>query len=124
MQDGKYLTYAEYVSLGGKLDCISFLELEFEARKNIDRCTFGRLKNLKNQVEEVKRCVFKLVGIINSYSNDRDKSISSENIDGYVVNYNTSNISENKHKEIDSIIFNYLSDCTLDDGTFYLYRGR
>lgn len=124
MQDGKYLTYSEYVSFGGELDGIKFLELEFEARKNIDRCTSGRLKSLEFQIEEVKRCVFKLIKELDSYSNDRDKSISSENTDGYSVSYNINDLTENKKKEIDSIILDYLSDCVLEDGTFYLYRGR
>lgn len=124
MQEGKYLSYIDYISYGGKLDKLIFLELEFEARKNIDKFTFGRLKKLQNQIEEVKRCIFKLIEVIDGYSINRDKSISSENTDGYSVNYNIDNLIDNKKEEIDSIILDYLSDCYLDDGTPYLYRGR
>ena len=125
MQEGKYLTYSEYTSLGGKLDKTEFIKLEFEARKNIDMFTFGRLKNLKEQVEEVKMCVLKLIDILNNYKkiSSRDKSVQSENTDGYTVTYNSTNISNIKSVDISDIITNCLCDCELEDGTPYLYRG-
>ena len=126
MQEGKYLTYSEYTSLGGKLDKTEFIKLEFEARKNIDMFTFGRLKNLKEQVEEVKMCVLKLIDTLNKYKkiSSRDKSIQSENTDGYTVTYNNStNISGFKSEDISDIINECLCDCELENGTPYLYRG-
>lgn len=122
-----YLEYEEYKLLGGKLEKKDFKNLEFQARKIIDRYTFGRLKKLKEQVEEVKKCIFNLIKILNTYqiSKNRDRTIQSENIDGYSVNYNNStNISDLKQIDVEDIIVEYLSNCELEDGTPYLYRGR
>lgn len=127
MQDGRYLTYSEYRKFGGTLSKNEFIVLEFEASKNIDKFTFGRLKNLDFQIDEVKMCILQLIKIFNTYqsSNNRDKSIQSENIDGYSVNYNNAiNTSELKTFDVEEVIKEYLSDCQLEDGTFYLYRGR
>lgn len=126
MKDGKYLTYSEYVELGGQLEKTDFIKLEFDARKNIDMFTFGRLKNLNEQIEEVKMCVLKLIDTLNKYKKicSRDKSIQSENTDGYTVTYNNStNVSDFKSEDVSEIINEYLSDCELEDGTPYLYRG-
>ena len=127
-QDGKYLKYSEYRSLGGNLERKEFIRYEFEAKKHIDRATFGRLTNLKTQKDEVKICIVNLIESIVKYSSNskRDISIASENIDGYTVNYNSNSdeIKKSKDTEIEDIIRQYLSDCCLDDGTPYLYRGR
>jgi hypothetical protein len=123
----RYLTYDEYQELGGTLDEAPFNLLEFEAQKNIDKYTFGRLKNLNEQINEVKLCILKLIQLINTYSTyeNQNKSISSENTDGYSVSYNqaTENVSKAKINEIKDIIKTYLSECRLEDGTPYLYVG-
>jgi hypothetical protein len=123
----RYLTYDEYQELGGTLDEAPFNLLEFEAQKNIDKYTFGRLKNLNEQINEVKLCIFKLIQLINTYSTyeNQNKSISSENTDGYSVSYNqaTENVFKAKINEIKDIIKTYLSECRLEDGTPYLYVG-
>lgn len=125
----QYLRFEEYKKLGGSLDQVPFNLFELEARKNIDRYTFGRLKNLEEQRPEVKGCMMKLVNILESYSKfeNLNKGVSSENIDGYSVSYGnveaTSSIINAKKSEIYSIIKEYLSDSRLEDGTPYLYRG-
>jgi hypothetical protein len=124
---GQYLTYQEYKQLGGTLDITPFNLLEFEARKNIDKYTLGRLKNLDSQVEEVKMCVFKLIGSLNSYNTyeTQNKAITSESIDGYSISYGsaTTETTKAKNSEIEGTIRNYLSECYLEDGTPYLYVG-
>ena len=47
---GQYLTYQDYKALGGTLDLTPFNLLEFEARKEVDDCTYGRLKKLDTQI--------------------------------------------------------------------------
>lgn len=125
--DNQYLEYEEYVELGGSLERTPFNILELEARKNIDKYTFGRLANLDEQIEETKICVFKLINLINTYSSyeNQSKGISSENIDGYNVSYSqiSENISKAKSSEIKDIITTCLSGCCLDDKTPYLYCG-
>lgn len=118
---GQYLTYQDYKALGGTLDLTPFNLLEFKARKEIDDCTFGRLKNLKSQVQEVKLCIMDLMDKIKKY-NEVDNGKSSESVGSYSVTYNKP-VSKEEKQEIRSIINSYLSECKLEDGTPYLYRG-
>ena len=124
---GQYLTWIEYKALGGTLAETPFNLLEFEARQNVDKYTFGRLKELETQNQEVKLCIFKLIGMINSYSKEetQNKGVASENTDGYSVSYITPNttITEAKNSEIKGIVKEYLVDCKLEDGTPYMYCG-
>lgn len=125
--DNQYLTYAEYIELGGTLEETPFNILELEAHKNIDKYTFGRLKDLEEQINEVKICEFILISLLNTYSvyENQNKSISSENTDGYSISYAqaTENVSKAKTNEIKGIIKTYLAECKLEDGTPYLYCG-
>lgn len=125
--NGKYLTYAEYKSLGGTLTETSFNLLEFEARQIIDKYTFGRLKELNSQNQEVKLCVFKLINLGNSYnaSESQIKGVASETTDGYSISYSaaTKEAIQAKNDEYKSIVRDYLVDCKLEDGTPYLYCG-
>ena len=122
---GKYLTYAEYVELGGTIPEMPFNILEFEAEKQIDNYTYGRLKNLDTQVEEVKLCVFSLINILDGYGANASskKNVSSENTDGYSVSYTNPSIDYVKARKFDvaDCIEYYLSECRLSDGTPYLY---
>ena len=124
---GQYLTYQEYQSLGGTLAETPFNLLELEARKIIDKYTFGRLENLETQKNEVKGCDFDLISALDSYNTNiiSNKGVASESIDGYSISYlGISNEQENgKKSQIKGIVENWLSTCKLDDGTPYLYRG-
>ena len=106
--NGQYLTYEDYKALGGTLDLTPFNLLEFEARQNVDKYTFGRLKDLKKQTQEVKLCIFKLINMINSYNSyeTQNKAISSENTDGYSVSYGTpsTDFTKAKNSEIQGIV--------------------
>ena len=113
--EGQYLTYAEYIELGGTLEETPFNILEFESRKQIDLRTQNRLKNENTIPEEVKLCDFHLISKIESYSialNSSSGNIASENIDGYSISYiNATQISEiikSKNIEIGDIILNDL----------------
>ncbi len=124
---GQYLTYNEYQELGGTLNETPFNILEVEARKNIDKYTFGRLVALEEQILETKICEFKLINLLDTYNSydNQSKSIASENTDGYSISYSqaTENVSKAKISEIKYIIQTQLAECQLEDGTPYLYRG-
>ena len=124
---GQYLTYAEYKALGGTETETSFKLLEFEARQIIDKYTFGRLKELESQVIDVKLCVYKLIGIVESYNalETQKKGVSSENTDGYSISYATptKDVIGAKESEYKDVVKTYLIDCKLEDGTPYLYCG-
>jgi len=122
-----YLTYEEYKALGGTLDLMPFNILEFDARQVIDKYTFGRLKNLATQVDEVKICIYRLIESLGNYNKIKSTNgaISSENIDGYSISYSRLNSSDidTKNNELKDIVKLYLIDCKLDDGTPYMYCG-
>lgn len=118
----QYLTYEEYVSLGGTLQEMPFNILEFKSRKQIDNLTFNRLINLEEQKQEVKMCIYDLINTINQYSNTEQGIKSSESIDGYSVSYKTADTNE-LNKIYGKVIRDYLGESKLDDGTPYLYCG-
>lgn len=109
---GQYLTYNEYRTLGGTLDPTPFNLLEYEARKEIDRETQGRLINLKEQSQDTKLCVYQLINLYISINNGVE-------ISGNVINYNREQIASS----ISAIIMKCLINSRLEDGTPYLYRG-
>ena len=124
---GQYLTYQEYQSLGGTLSQMPFNLLEFEARKVIDKYTFGRLVGLEHQAQETKLCVYELITSIGQYNEAKSKSVaySSETTDGYSISYAsvTKDTIETESEVYKDIVKTYLSNSKLEDGTPYLYRG-
>ena len=124
--EGQYLTYQEYLALGGTLEEMPFNLLEFNARKKIDERTFGRLIDKGQEYKEVKLCVYNMITTLNSYSSydTQNKAISSESTDGYSISYGTpqKSTTEAKNSELEDIIDTYLSNLIIDDVPV-LYRG-
>lgn len=123
---GQYLTYQEYLALGGTLDEMPFNLLEFNARKKIDERTFGRLIDKGQEYKEVKLCIYNMIITLNSYSSydTQNKAISSESTDGYSISYGTpqKSTTEAKNSELEDVIDTYLSNLIVDDVSV-LYRG-
>lgn len=126
----QYLTYEEYMALGGTLDLTPFNLLEFEARRRIDIRTQNRLKD--NEIpQEVKLCEFKMINSILDY-NETQKDVSnngnvaSENTDGYSVSYITADkikdVISSKDKELNTIMYYYLIDVIVND-EHIMYAG-
>lgn len=132
-----YLEYADYQEMGGTLDETTFQQLEFEARAVIDWWTFNRLQNESEYPEAVKRCVFKLIGLINDKQkalivDAQDESgsiqagIASESNDGVSTSYNTLSAKEaveTLQKEFETTVRMYLSGVKNSLGHRVLYRG-
>ena len=122
----QYLTYQEYLALGGTLEEMPFKLLEYNARKKIDERTFGRLVDKGQEYKEVKLCVYNMITTLNSYSsyNTQNKAISSESTDGYSSSYGTpqKSTTEAKNSELEDIIDTYLSNLIVND-VRVLYRG-
>lgn len=123
---GQYLTYQEYVGLGGTLSQMPFNLLEFESRKEIDLNTKQRLKGIEEIPQEVKVCMFYLINTINEYLEETNKgNVSSETIDGYSVNYSPSSVQEvvkSKSSQIDDIIITNLYGLIVNN-EHLIYRG-
>ena len=112
----KYLTYEEYLELGGTIKSVSPFELlEFNARNEVDLRTHNRIVGQEVIPTKVKMCMFQLIELINSYAQKAEQkasNIASESIDGYSVTYvSPSQIKEiisTKKVEIDDIMMTYL----------------
>lgn len=122
--EGQYLTYAEYIDLGGSaIGEMPFNVLEFEARRQIDLRTYNRIKKCETIPQEAKLCEFNLINSIKEYlmateSMANGGNVKSENIDGYSISYLSANeISEvvkSKKEEIDDIVRTYFLNLIVD----------
>ena len=127
----QYLTYEEYMTLGGTISKMPFNILEFEARKRIDNRTQNRIKYMANKPNEVKLCVNAMINTLAQYVVDNskgiNKNIASESIDGYSVSFITgSQVQEaikSKKSELEDIMQTYLGDIRTSDNIPVLYLG-
>ena len=114
--EGQYLTYAEYLQLGGSaIGETPFNLLEFEARKQIDLRTQRRLVDQTNILNEVKLCDYHLINKINEYAKKQievNGNVANESTDGYSVTYLTADQIEQviklHDKELNDIMVNDL----------------
>lgn len=132
-----YLTYEEYQNMGGTLDVTTFNDLEFEARCKIDYWTFSRLKKETTYPEELQRCMFKLIKLMNEAQlassidgqggdSASNAGIASMSNDGVSLSYNVLSAKdavELASKEMDDCIRQYLADVKNSLGQKVLYRG-
>lgn len=132
-----YLTYAEYVAMGGTLDNTTFDDLEFQAEAEINWYTFNRLKNDTTFPAELKRLMKYLINLfymkgnaLNSSSNGDTQgatsNIASQSNDGVSISYNVlsaSEIAASCKQEIGDAIKKYLQGVMNEAGHELLYRG-
>ena len=126
---GQYLTYEEYVAMGGTLAVAPFNLLEFEARKKIDLRTQRRLVDQETIPEEVKVCEFQMISKINEYvekNSNYNANYASESIDGYSVTYLTAqeigNVIKLHDQELEDIMLSQLFGVVVE-GVAILYPG-
>lgn len=134
-----YLTYDDYFNLGGTeiTDETAFEQLEFEARCIIDWWTFNRLQNEETYPEAVKRCMFKLISLLNDKQKamvvdavSQDGTVKAgvihESNDGVATSYNTLSAKEAVEalgKATEDVIRMYLTGVRNSLGHKLLYRG-
>ena len=130
-----YLTYDEYVSIGGTLDEATFIKLEFQAEAHINYATFNRLKGDKEIPLEVMRLTFYLIDLMEkksaAFSLGKDSShtnaaITSQSNDGVSISYsgmNPSDLIKLCEKDLADAIRTYLEGVTNMAGRKLLYRG-
>lgn len=111
----QYLSYEEYMELGGTLEEVPFNELEYECRRIIDSRTRNRLKNADEIPEEVKLLENKMIQTLQGYYvslNKAQSGVASENTDGYSVSYISSNqisqLIEGKIDVLQDLVSTYL----------------
>lgn len=134
-----YLTYDEYINMGGtEMEETAFQQLEFEARTIIDWWTFDRLQNEPEYPEAVKRCVMKLLSLLQvkqtamvvdgqpDAEGVTKAGIASESNDGVSASYNTLSAKEavdTMKDELEATVRMYLSNVKNSLGRKVLYRG-
>lgn len=111
----QYLTYEEYMVLGGTLDEVPFNELEFECRRIIDSRTQNRLINAEEIPQEVKMLENKMINTLQGYYVSLQKAqsgVASVNTDGYSESYISSNqisqLIEGKIDVLQDLVSTYL----------------
>lgn len=134
-----YLTYAEYVALGGSLDATSYTLYEFRARAEIDWVTFNRLQNDTTYPEAVKMCMFAIIAELQKIdalsatvtvgseaSGTTAAAVASMSNDGVSMSYNQLSASDGINAAKAAIkddINKYLQGVTNELGRKLLYRG-
>lgn len=122
-----YIDLMYYQNNGGKQDMTdaAFSRNEFRARKLVDRLTQGRVKNMAQVPEAVKRLMVELVTLESTQGAEtvNGQRVTSFSNDGYSETYATPLTGE-QVKEIEcDLISEYLSEETDDEGTPLLYLG-
>lgn len=134
-----YLTYDEYIEMGGALSDAAFNNLEFQAETYIDWYTFDRLHNEVDIPIRVKQCMFALIGLLanrdamlnqvtgsSAIQGEVERSIASQSNDGVSISYNVlpaSSLMDNTDKAIEDTINKALQGVTNSLGRKLLYRG-
>lgn len=90
-----YLTYEEYLGMGGSIDQNAFTRLEAKARSHIDRITFGRLCAESPVRDSVKYCMYDLLGAVQADEANgamaMGREITSMSNDGVSITFSTYN---------------------------------
>jgi len=130
-----YLTYDDYMRMGGTLDEATFTNFEFQAEAQINYATFGRLKGNTSIPEEVQRLTHYLVTLLEKKaaafslgkgSDALSTPITSQSNDGVSVSYNglaPSDLIELCKADFLNAIRSYLEGVTNEAGRKLLYRG-
>ena len=123
----QYLTYAEYVALGGTMSAAEFPLAEFKARSRIDWLTLARVQHMSVVPEEVKMAMMVIMQVDAKYSADAQVNsaiISSFSTDGYSESYGcvseqTNAAEEQNNRQVCKMLFGVLDDA----GVPLIYRG-
>lgn len=135
-----YLSFVEYKNMGGQdIEETTFNDLEFEASAVIDWWTFNRLHGEVVYPEALKKCMYRLIGLIlerqsalatNAPISDSSSSVQpgiiQESNDGVSTTYNVMSAKEaisTLDTEIGNIIRMYLQGIRNSLGHKLLYRG-
>lgn len=131
-----YLTYEEYLNMGGTLDKAAFDNYLIDAETLIDWYTFNRLHNEIDIPVRVKQCVFKLISLADmkakSFVLGREvdgtgnAAVSAQSNDGVSISYNTLSASQAFDlikAESGQVVKQYLNGVVNSLGRKLLYRG-
>ena len=120
----QYLTYEEYISVGGTLEMTAFDRNIDRAFGKIDNATFGRLEKMTEMPRQVKACCRELVEYLANNVNGKTITSKSQSAGGVSESESYANkTTEDIENECANIIFDFLGSVKTDKGTPLLYRG-
>jgi hypothetical protein len=121
----QYLNYGEYTDMGGICDNAAFLRNIDRACIVIDNETHRRVEKMREIPREVKLCCRDLVEYI-ATNPLTEKTVSSRSQSAGSVSESESyenKTADDRLKEMQNIIYDYLASVTDDYCTPLLYRG-
>ena len=120
-----YLTYDEYVGIGGILDSTAFNRTVTRVSGMIDNATFCRIEKMSNVPENAKHLCRDLIEYL-ARNNVTELTVTSRSQSAGAVSESESykvKTSEEMQEEISKMIYDYLGSCFDDNGNLLLYRG-
>ena len=120
-----YLTYEEYLNIGGICDLTAFNRNIDRACGFVDLHTQSRLQSVLKVSQRAKACVRDLVEYLaNNVSNDKVIASKSQSAGGLSESesYSTKTTDE-MNCEMLNIVYDYLATEKDDNGTPLMYRG-
>ena len=120
-----YLTYDEYVEIGGTLDLTAFNRNITRASGMIDNATFCRIEKMSNVPENAKHLCRDLIEYL-ARNNVTELTVMSRSQSAGAVSESESykvKTNEEMQEEISKMIYDYLGSCFDDNGNLLLYRG-
>lgn len=120
-----YLTYDEYVGIGGTLDLTAFNRNIARASGMIDNATFCRIEKMSKVPENAKHLCRDLIEYL-VRNNATDLTVTSRSQSAGAVSESESyavKTVEEAQEEITRMIYDYLGGCFDDNGNLLLYRG-
>lgn len=123
----QYLSFDEYVSLGGSLSEEDFRLAEFKARSRIDRLTLGRVKDMAEVPEEVKLAMMVIMKVDGKFGADAQVDsaiVSSYSTDGYSESYGgASEQASAAQSQLNQEVYKMLFGVEDDHGVPLIYKG-
>ena len=120
-----YLTYDEYLEIGGTVDLTAFNRNVARASGMIDNATFCRIEKMSKVPENAKHLCRDLIEYL-VRNNVTDLTVTSRSQSAGAVSESESyavKTAEELQNEITRMIYDYLGGCFDDNGNLLLYRG-
>ena len=120
-----YLTYDEYLEIGGMVDFSAFERNIYRVCGMIDNATFCRIEKMSKVPENAKHLCRDLIEYL-VRNNVTDLAVTSRSKSAGAVSESESyavKTVDDLQNEIAGMIYDYLGSCIDDNGTPLLYRG-
>lgn len=117
-----YLTYSEYIEMGGALNVAAFLMQEFRARQLVDQLTHNRIRGETPVREAVKYAMRALIDAQAASDAHDGRVVASESNDGLSRSYTVNGPGDAHARRVD-IVCEYLANEVTAAGVPLLYAG-